>query len=87
MKDLKYTISESIVNETFSSRQLTSDDKKNFHLIANELHKITAEVSNWLERDEKNEDSDTSSLAHQLSLLADQLEGEWDEEITFAYYK
>lgn len=78
MKTLQQSINEGRL-------RLSSNDKRNFKAIADELEKITNQISNWIEVDEENENSDTTALAHTLSLLAAQLRGEWEDEVVFDF--
>lgn len=78
------TLNDYIVNESLS-RKLTNNDKTNFATIADELDKITGDISDWMEENAENEDSDTAALAHLLSNVAAQLRGEWSDEIVFNF--
>ena len=78
MKALKQSINEGRL-------RLSSNDGRNFKAIADELEKITSRISDWIEVDEENENSDTATLAHTLSLLAAQLRGEWEDEVVFDF--
>lgn len=79
MKKLK----DYVINESALQGKLTDDDKKNFEIIANALDNITNEISDWMEKDEANEDSDTAAFAHQLSHVAGILRSEWPDEVVF----
>ena len=65
--------------------RLSSNDKRNFEAIADELEKITNQISDQIEVDEENENSDTAALARTLSSLAAQLRGEWEDEVVFDF--
>lgn len=78
MKTLQQSINEGRL-------RLSSNDRRNFKAIADELEKITSQISDWIEVDEENENSDTVALARTLSSLAAQLRGEWEDEVVFDF--
>lgn len=87
MKNLSESIN--FVNEAKISelhRLLSKKEKKNFELIGDLIDDIASEVSEWSEDNDVDMDSDTVTLARQLSNLAAQLRGEWDEPVEFKWY-
>lgn len=67
------------------SADFSSNDKRNFKTVANQISKIVSNLSTWIESNDENEDSDTAALAHQLNNLAAQLRGELSEKVVFNF--